>query len=96
SGPEKQMRHQTVARAGSTAMFFLCEGLLGQHFDVVTDGAAKPQPGDLVLFPLTSGSPSSGVHARIYCSDGETIHLGGSSGMSPSAIVAKHGKSHLL
>ncbi|KAK4821059.1 hypothetical protein QYF61_012239 [Mycteria americana] len=88
---------QAVAGAVSTAAFFLCEGLLGQHFDVVPDGVAEPQPGDLFLFPLVSGGPSWwGAHAGVYCGDGEIIHLEGSSGMSPLGIVAKHGKSHLL
>ncbi|CAM9398508.1 unnamed protein product [Bubo scandiacus] len=88
---------QAVAGAASTAAFFLCEGLLGQHFDVVPNGAAEPQPGDLFLFPLASGSPGWwGTHAGIYCGGGEIIHLEGSSGTSPSGIVAKHSKSHLL
>ncbi|XP_074693502.1 uncharacterized protein LOC141928735 isoform X2 [Strix aluco] len=91
------MGPQAVAGAASTAAFFLCEGLLGQHFDVVPNGAAEPQPGDLFLFPLASGGPGWwGTHAGIYCGDGEIIHLEGSSGTSPSGIVAKHGKSHLL
>ncbi|XP_009701270.1 PREDICTED: uncharacterized protein LOC104163841, partial [Cariama cristata] len=85
---------QVSAGAASTAAFFLCEGLLGQHFDVVPDGVAKPQPGDLFLFPLASGGPGWwGAHAGVYCGDGEIIHL---EGTSPSGIVAKHGKSHLL
>ncbi|XP_074773391.1 uncharacterized protein LOC141965548 isoform X3 [Athene noctua] len=80
---------QAVAGAASTAAFFLCEGLLGQHFDVVPSGAAEPQLGDLFLFPLASGGPGWwGTHAGIYCGDGEIIHLEG--------IVAKHSKSHLL
>ncbi|XP_010183938.1 PREDICTED: uncharacterized protein LOC104535960 [Mesitornis unicolor] len=80
---------QAAAGAVSTAAFFLCEGLLGQNFDVVPDGVAEPQPGDLFLFPLASGGPGWwGAHAGIYCGDGEIIHLEG--------IVAKHGKSHLL
>ncbi|XP_041878612.1 uncharacterized protein LOC121661977 isoform X4 [Corvus kubaryi] len=73
------------------------QGLLGQHFDMVPNGVAEPQPGDLFLFPLASGGPGWwGAHAGIYCGDGEIIHLEGSSGTSPSGIVAKHGKSHLL
>ncbi|XP_009318198.1 PREDICTED: uncharacterized protein LOC103913432 [Pygoscelis adeliae] len=88
---------RAVAGVASTAAFFLCEGLLGQHFDVVPDGVAEPQPGDLFLFPLASGGPGWwGAHAGIYCGDGEIIHLEGSSGTSPSGIVAKHGKNHLL
>ncbi|XP_033922195.1 uncharacterized protein [Melopsittacus undulatus] len=114
---------QAVAGAASTAAFFLCEGLLGQHFNVVPNGVAEPQPGDLFLFPLASGGPGWwGAHAGVYCGDGEIIHLEGepqevvmlgggphkgtwvqhhlhptgSSGMSPSGIVAKHSKSHLL
>ncbi|XP_040562197.1 uncharacterized protein LOC415324 isoform X3 [Gallus gallus] len=80
---------QAVAGAASTAAFFLCEGLLGQHFDVVPNGVAEPQPGDLFLFPLASGGPGWwGAHAGVYCGDGEIIHLEG--------IVAKHGKSHLV
>ncbi|XP_039579220.1 uncharacterized protein LOC120509059 isoform X2 [Passer montanus] len=80
---------QAVTGAVTTAGFFLCEGLLGQHFNVVPNGVAEPQPGDLFLFPLASGSPGWwGAHAGIYCGDGEIIHLEG--------IVAKHGKSHLL
>ncbi|KAM6125478.1 uncharacterized protein FYN12_007042 [Phoenicopterus ruber ruber] len=91
------MGHQVVAGAVSTAAFFLCEGLLGQHFDVVPDGVAEPQPGDLFLFPLASGGPGWwGAHAGVYCGDGEIIHLEGSSGTSSLGIVAKHGKSHLL
>ncbi|XP_029869837.1 uncharacterized protein LOC115341266 isoform X4 [Aquila chrysaetos chrysaetos] len=73
------------------------QGLLGQHFDVVPNGVAEPQPGDLFIFPLASGVPGWwGAHAGVYCGDGEIIHLEGSSGTSPSGIVAKHGKSHLL
>ncbi|XP_042659869.1 uncharacterized protein LOC116961023 isoform X3 [Tyto alba] len=88
---------QAAAGAASTAAFFLCEGLLGQHFDVVPNGVAEPQPGDLFLFPLASGGPGWwGAHAGIYCGGGEIIHLEGSSGTSPAGIVAKHGKSHLL
>ncbi|XP_055673124.1 uncharacterized protein LOC130152843 isoform X1 [Falco biarmicus] len=88
---------QAVAGAVSTAAFFLCEGLLGQHFNAVPDGVAKPQPGDLFLFPLASGGPAwCGAHAGIYCGDGEIIHLEGSSGTSPLGIVAKHSKNHLL
>ncbi|XP_049668301.1 uncharacterized protein LOC126043638 isoform X1 [Accipiter gentilis] len=88
---------QAVAGAASTAAFFLCEGLLGQHFDVVPNGVAEPQPGDLFIFPLASGVPGWwGAHAGVYCGGGEIIHLEGSSGTSPSGIVAKHGKSHLL
>ncbi|XP_010282052.1 PREDICTED: uncharacterized protein LOC104618210, partial [Phaethon lepturus] len=88
---------QAVAGAVSTTAFFLCEGLLGQHFNLVPDGVAKPQPGDLFLFPLASGGPGWwGAHAGVYCGDGEIIHLEGSSGTSPSGIVAKHGKSYLL
>lgn len=64
--------------AVTTAGFFLCEGLLGQHFHVVPNGAAEPQPGDLFLFPLASGGPGWwGAHAGIYCGDGEIIHLEG-------------------
>ncbi|XP_040562199.1 uncharacterized protein LOC415324 isoform X11 [Gallus gallus] len=67
---------QAVAGAASTAAFFLCEGLLGQHFDVVPNGVAEPQPGDLFLFPLASGGPGWwGAHAGVYCGDGEIIHL---------------------
>ncbi|KFQ60288.1 hypothetical protein N334_06296, partial [Pelecanus crispus] len=96
-GPETWTGPQVVAGVASTVTFFLCEGLLGQHFDVVPDGVAEPQPGDLFLFPLASGGPSWwGAHAGVYCGDGEIIHLEGSSGMSPLGIVAKHGKSHLL
>ncbi|XP_068881690.1 uncharacterized protein [Aphelocoma coerulescens] len=88
---------QAVTGAVTTAGFFLCEGLLRQHFDMVPNGAAEPQPGDLFLFPLASGGPGWwGAHVGIYCGDGEIIHLEGSSGTSPSGIVAKHGKSHLL
>uniref|UniRef100_G1MRQ2 LRAT domain-containing protein n=1 Tax=Meleagris gallopavo TaxID=9103 RepID=G1MRQ2_MELGA len=88
---------QAVAGAASTAAFFLCEGLLGWHFDVVPNGAAEPQPGDLFLFPLTSRRPGWwGAHAGVYCGDGEIIHLEGTSGTSPTGIVAKHSKSHLL
>ncbi|XP_074405773.1 uncharacterized protein LOC141730592 [Zonotrichia albicollis] len=88
---------QAVAGAVTTAGFFLCEGLLGQHFHVVPNGVAEPQPGDLFLFPLASGGPGWwGAHAGIYCGDGEIIHLEGSSGVSPSGVVAKHGKQHLL
>ncbi|XP_064578641.1 uncharacterized protein LOC135452471 isoform X1 [Zonotrichia leucophrys gambelii] len=114
---------QAVAGAVTTAGFFLCEGLLGQHFHVVPNGVAEPQPGDLFLFPLASGGPGWwGAHAGIYCGDGEIIHLegeprelawhgtspwkghgvqsplcpAGSSGVSPSGVVAKHGKRHLL
>ncbi|XP_054692905.1 uncharacterized protein LOC129210755 isoform X2 [Grus americana] len=88
---------QTVAGAMSTAAFFLCKEMLGQHFDEVPDGVAEPQPGDLFLFPLASGCPDWWEgHASVYCGDGEIIHLEGSSGTSPSGIVAKHGKSHLL
>ncbi|XP_049668303.1 uncharacterized protein LOC126043638 isoform X3 [Accipiter gentilis] len=73
------------------------QGLLGQHFDVVPNGVAEPQPGDLFIFPLASGVPGWwGAHAGVYCGGGEIIHLEGSSGTSPSGIVAKHGKSHLL
>ncbi|XP_005521768.1 PREDICTED: uncharacterized protein LOC102106041 [Pseudopodoces humilis] len=80
---------QAVTGAVTTAGFFLCEGLLGQHFSMVPNGVAEPQPGDLFLFPLASGGPGWwGSHAGIYCGDGEIIHLEG--------IVAKHGKSHLL
>ncbi|XP_063202846.1 uncharacterized protein LOC134520903 [Chroicocephalus ridibundus] len=96
-GSSVSSSRQVVAGAASTAAFFLCEGLLGQHFDVVPDGVAEPQPGDLFLFPLASGGPGWwGAHAGIYCGDGEIIHLEGSSGTSPSGIVAKHSKSHLL
>uniref|UniRef100_A0A8C3JAD2 NlpC/P60 domain-containing protein n=1 Tax=Calidris pygmaea TaxID=425635 RepID=A0A8C3JAD2_9CHAR len=69
-----------VAGAASTVAFFFCEGLLGQHFDVVPDGVAQPQPGDLFLFPLDSGGPGWwGAHAGVYCGDGEIIHLEGES-----------------
>ncbi|XP_041878609.1 uncharacterized protein LOC121661977 isoform X1 [Corvus kubaryi] len=96
-GPETRLGPQAVTGAVTTAGFFLCEGLLGQHFDMVPNGVAEPQPGDLFLFPLASGGPGWwGAHAGIYCGDGEIIHLEGSSGTSPSGIVAKHGKSHLL
>ncbi|KAM6060069.1 uncharacterized protein LJ206_014491 [Theristicus caerulescens] len=96
-GPETQTGPQAVAGVLGTAAFFLCEELLGQHFDMVPDGVAKPQLGDLFLFPLASGGPGWwGAHAAVYCGDGEIIHLEGSSGTSPSGIVAKHGKSHLL
>ncbi|XP_008946526.1 PREDICTED: uncharacterized protein LOC103780590 [Merops nubicus] len=85
---------QEVAGVVSTAAFFLCEGLLRQHFDVVPNGTIDPQPGDLFLFPLASGGPGWwGAHAGIYCGDGEIIHL---EGLSSLGIVAKHGKSHLL
>ncbi|OXB59367.1 hypothetical protein ASZ78_016108, partial [Callipepla squamata] len=95
---------KAVAGVASTAAFFLCEGLLGRHFDVVPNGVAEPQPGDLFLFPLTSGGPGWwGAHAGVYCGDGEIIHLEGhllhttgTSGTSPTGIVAKHGKSYLL
>ncbi|KAM6060068.1 uncharacterized protein LJ206_014490 [Theristicus caerulescens] len=95
------LKHKRVPRRWrgvlGTAAFFLCEELLGQHFDMVPDGVAKPQLGDLFLFPLASGAPAGGgAHAAVYCGDGEIIHLEGSSGTSPSGIVAKHGKSHLL
>lgn len=67
-----------VAGAVSTAAFFLCEGLLGQHFVVVPNGMTEPQIGDLFLFPLTSGWGSWwGAHAGVYCGDGEIIHLEG-------------------
>ncbi|CAN8187893.1 unnamed protein product, partial [Coccothraustes coccothraustes] len=92
-----QLGPQAVTGAVTTAGFFLCEGLLRQHFNIVPNGVAEPQPGDLFLFPLASGGPGWwGAHAGIYCGDGEIIHLEGSSGMSPSGVVAKHGKSHLL
>ncbi|KFO13803.1 hypothetical protein N312_04026, partial [Balearica regulorum gibbericeps] len=95
-GPETWTGPQTVAGVASTAAFFLCEELLGQNFDMVPDGVAEPQPGDLFLFPLTSGCPDCWEgHASIYCGDGEIIHLEGSSGTSPSGIVAKHSTSHL-
>ncbi|EOB03053.1 hypothetical protein Anapl_01728, partial [Anas platyrhynchos] len=88
---------QAVSGVASTAAFFLCEGLLGQHFDVVPNGVAEPQPGDLFLFPLASGGPGWwGAHAGVYCGNGEIIHLEGTSGTSPTGIVAKHSKSHLL
>ncbi|KFV05968.1 hypothetical protein N339_12116, partial [Pterocles gutturalis] len=100
SGPETQTGPQAVTGVASTAAFFLCEGLLGRHFDVVPNGVTEPQPGDLFLFPLASlasGGPGWwGAHAGVYCGDGEIIHLEGSSGTSPSGIVAKHSKSHLL
>ncbi|PKU34738.1 hypothetical protein llap_14960 [Limosa lapponica baueri] len=97
SGPESQTGPQGVAGSASTVAFFLCEGLLGQHFHVVPNGVAEPQPGDLFLFPLASGGPGWwGAHAGIYCGDGEIIHLEGSLGTSPLGIVAKHSKSHLL
>ncbi|KAL9837918.1 uncharacterized protein GJ701_010273 isoform 3-T3 [Geothlypis trichas] len=96
-GPETQLGPQAVTGAVTTAGFFLCEGLLGQHFNIVPNGVAEPQPGDLFLFPLASGGLGWwGAHAGVYCGDGEIIHLEGSSGVSPSGIVAKHGKSHLL
>ncbi|XP_051484478.1 uncharacterized protein LOC127388724 [Apus apus] len=85
---------QAVAGVTSTAAFFLCEELLGQHFDVVPDGVAEPQPGDLFLFPLASGGLGWwGAHAGVYCGDGEIIHLEGTSRLG---IVSKHGKRHLL
>ncbi|XP_068814948.1 uncharacterized protein [Struthio camelus] len=95
---------QAVAGAASTAAFFLCEGLLGQHFEVVPNGVAEPQPGDLFLFPLASTGPGWwGAHAGVYCGNGEIIHLEGAAGPgsgpfpeSRAGIVAKHGKSHLL
>uniref|UniRef100_A0A8B9UAP2 LRAT domain-containing protein n=1 Tax=Anas zonorhyncha TaxID=75864 RepID=A0A8B9UAP2_9AVES len=88
---------QAVSGVASTAAFFLCEGLLGQHFDVVPNGVVEPQPGDLFLFPLASGGPGWwGAHAGVYCGNGEIIHLEGTSGTSPTGIVAKHSKSHLL
>ncbi|XP_067161907.1 uncharacterized protein [Apteryx mantelli] len=88
-GPDTWAHPQVAAGAASTAAFFLCEGLLGQHFEVVPNGVAEPQPGDLFLFPLASAGPGWwGAHAGVYCGDGEIIHLEG--------IVAKHGKSHLL
>ncbi|XP_063026231.1 uncharacterized protein LOC134425493 isoform X1 [Melospiza melodia melodia] len=96
-GPETQLGPQAVSGAVTTAGFFLCEGLLGQHFHIVPNGVAEPQPGDLFLFPLASGGPGWwGAHAGIYCGDGEIIHLEGSSGVSPSGVVAKHSKRHLL
>uniref|UniRef100_A0A672UF74 NlpC/P60 domain-containing protein n=1 Tax=Strigops habroptila TaxID=2489341 RepID=A0A672UF74_STRHB len=77
-GPETQLGPQAVAGAASTAAFFLCEGLLGQHFNVVPNGVSEPQPGDLFLFPLASGGPGWwGAHAGVYCGDGEIIHLEG-------------------
>ncbi|KAM6060070.1 LOW QUALITY PROTEIN: uncharacterized protein LJ206_014492 [Theristicus caerulescens] len=93
------LKHKRVPRrwrgALGTAAFFLCEELLGQHFDMVPDGVAKPQLGDLFLFPLASGGPGWwGAHAAVYCGD-EIIHLE-ARGRPPSGIVAKHGKSHLL
>ncbi|KAM9375066.1 uncharacterized protein LRP34_005502 [Phaethornis superciliosus] len=95
--PFRWLRTWAAAGVASTAAFFICEGLLGQHFDVVPNGVAEPQPGDLFLFPLASGSPSWWcAHTGVYCGDGEIIHLEGNSGMSPSGIVAKHSKSHLL
>ncbi|KFV16767.1 hypothetical protein N340_14856, partial [Tauraco erythrolophus] len=95
--PETWTGPQVVAGATSTAAFFLCEGLLGQHFHVIPNGVAEPQPGDLFLFPLASGGPSWwDAHAGIYCGDGDIIHLEGNSGTSPSGIMAKHSKSHLL
>lgn len=67
-----------MSGVASTAAFFLCEGLLGQHFDVVPNGVAEPQPGDLFLFPLASGGPGWwGAHAGVYCGNGEIIHLEG-------------------
>ncbi|RMB94499.1 hypothetical protein DUI87_29310 [Hirundo rustica rustica] len=86
-----------VSGAVTTAKFFICEELLELHFTVVPNGVAEPQPGDLFLFPLASkGFGWCCAHAGIYCGDGEIIHLEGSSEMTPSGIVAKHGKSHLL
>lgn len=62
----------------TTAGFFICEGLLGQHFNMVPHGEAEPQPGDLFLFPLASSGPGWwSAHAGIYCGDGEIIHLEG-------------------
>ncbi|KAM4661641.1 uncharacterized protein AAGF69_007768 [Amazona ochrocephala] len=89
NGEQVSSSKQAVAGAASTAAFFLCEGLLGQHFNVVPNGVSEPQLGDLFLFPLASGGPGWwGAHAGVYCGDGEIIHLEG--------IVAKHSKSHLL
>lgn len=74
----KQLGPQAVTGAVTTAGFFLCEGLLGQHFNMVPNGVAEPQPGDLFLFPLASGGPGWwGAHAGIYCGDEEIIHLEG-------------------
>ncbi|KAM4893461.1 uncharacterized protein FYW23_008493 [Sylvia borin] len=88
-GPETRLGPQAVTGAVTTAEFFLCEALLGQHFSMVPNGVTEPQPGDLFLFPLVSGRPGWwGAHAGIYCGDGEIIHL--------ECIVAKHSKSHLL
>ncbi|XP_053933893.1 uncharacterized protein LOC104064848 isoform X2 [Cuculus canorus] len=71
---------QAAAGVVSTAAFFLCEELLGQHFDVVPEGVAEPQPGDLFLFPLALGGAGWwGAHAGVYCGDGEIIHLEGES-----------------
>ncbi|XP_035191977.1 uncharacterized protein LOC118172273 isoform X3 [Oxyura jamaicensis] len=96
-GDREYLSFQAVAGVASTAAFFLCEGLLGQHFDVVPNGVAEPQPGDLFLFPLASGGPGWwGAHAGVYCGNGEIIHLEGTLGTSPTGIVAKHSKSHLL
>uniref|UniRef100_A0A8C4KNG6 NlpC/P60 domain-containing protein n=1 Tax=Dromaius novaehollandiae TaxID=8790 RepID=A0A8C4KNG6_DRONO len=76
--PDVQAHPQAAAGAASTAAFFLCEGLLGQHFEVVPNGAAEPQPGDLFLFPLASAGPGWwGAHAGVYCGNGEIIHLEG-------------------
>ncbi|KFP73878.1 hypothetical protein N310_05761, partial [Acanthisitta chloris] len=78
SGPDTWPHPQAVAGAVSTVGFFLCEGLLGQHFDVVPNGMAEPQPGDLFLFPPASRGPAWwAVHAGVYCGDGEIIHLEG-------------------
>ncbi|KAM9275395.1 LOW QUALITY PROTEIN: uncharacterized protein RDI95_009266 [Morus bassanus] len=90
------MGPQAVARAASIAAFFLCKGLLGQHFDMVPDGVAESLR-DLFLFPLAlRGHGWWGTHASIYCCDREIIHLEGSLGTSPSRVMVKHSKSHLL
>lgn len=39
--PETRTGLQAVTRAVTTRAFFLCEGLLGQHFNVVPDGTSS-------------------------------------------------------
>uniref|UniRef100_A0A8C6YHJ4 NlpC/P60 domain-containing protein n=1 Tax=Nothoprocta perdicaria TaxID=30464 RepID=A0A8C6YHJ4_NOTPE len=83
--PRQRSSIPAATGVASTAAFFLCEGLLGQHFEVVPNGAAEPQPGDLFLFPLASVGPGWwGAHAGVYCGDGEIIHLEGETGPGPA------------